>query len=165
MAKSKNLQLKGEGRGASKCFNVTAPNDVRLCSHRSESPSAFAVPLFELEQLRYLKDEDGGAVGPKSSFRLNSLEKDPPFPVCGLLDQTVVLGFSPLSSPNPFQGGNFSSEIMNCVRLGQEEPMLTNEYDGVLSYAVDLNNNTDANSIEDLNKVLKQQKRLRIVFA
>ena len=38
-------------------FNVTAPNDVRLCSHRSESPSA--VPLFKLEQLRSLKDEDG----------------------------------------------------------------------------------------------------------
>ena len=151
MVKSKNLQLKGEGRGASKCFNVTAPNDVRLCSQRSESPSVFAVPLFELEQLRSLKDEDGGAVGPKSSFRLNSLEKDPPFPVCDLLDQTVVLGFSPLSSPN--QGGNFSSELMNYVRLGQEHPMLTNEYDGDLNYVADLNNNTDANSILDLDKV------------
>ena len=75
-----------------------------------------------------------------------------------MLDQTVVLGFSPLSSTN--QDGNFSSELMNCVRLGQEHPMLTNEYDGVLSYVADQNNNTDANSIVDLDKVLKHSRNI-----
>ena len=105
MAKSKNLQLKGDGsKGASKCFNVTAPNDVSLCSQRSESNSGVPVPLFDLEQIQARRDDDGvddtsGAVGPKTSFRLNSLYKNPPFPAGDILDEAVITGISPRFSP------------------------------------------------------------------
>ena len=170
MAKSKNLQLKGEGgKGASKCFNVTAPNDVSICCQRSESGSDVPVPLFELEQLQAQKDEEGegaGVVGPKSSFRLNSLYKDPPFPAGDVLDEAVVTGLSPLPSPNP--GGRFSPRIGRYFSLQTvKEEEIDNETREAIGAALDAtrhsifdslcnddnSDNSDANNNEDLNRV------------
>ena len=177
MAKSKKLQLKGEGgKGASKCFNVTAPNDVSLCCQRSESSSDVPVPVFDLEQLQELYDvEEGesvGAVGPKSSFRLNSLYKNPPFPAGDVLDEAVTTGLSPLPSPN--QGGRFSPRIGQCFSLrvvDNEDNEVANikiehdtETQEAIGAAVDAtrhsifdslcnDDNSDVNNNEDLNRV------------
>ena len=168
MAKSKNLQLKGEGgkKRASKCFNVTAPNDVSLCCQRSESGSDVPVPLFELEQLQAQKDEEeegAGAVGPKSSFRLNSLYKDPPFPAGDVLDEAVITGLSPPPSPNP--DGRFSPRIGRYFSLQTvKDEEIDSEAQEAMAMALDAtrhsifdslcnDDNSDANNNEELNRV------------
>ena len=177
MAKSKNLRLKGEGcKPASKCFNVTAPNDVSLCSQRSDSIADVTVPLFDLEQISAFKDEDVertmGAVGPKSFFRLNSLYKKPQFPADDVSDVAVVAGLSPPPSPN--QVGRFSPKIGKCYSLqmidddGNEVGSIKIERDGetqeeAIEAALDatrhsifsglLDEDDHANNNEDLNKV------------
>ena len=176
MAKSKNLRLKGEGcKPVSKCFNVNAPNDVSLCSQRSDSTADVAVPLFDLEQIPAFNDEDVertvGAVGPKFSFRLNSLYKNPPFPAGDVSDVAVVAGLSPPPSPNP--GGMFSPKIGKCYSLqmidddGNEVGSIKIEGDGEaqeedIDAALDATRHSifsglldedHANNNEDLNKV------------
>ena len=165
MAKSKNLRLKGEGRkGASKCFNVTAPNDVSLCCQRYESTFDVPVPLFDLEQLQAPEGEEeegGGSVGPKSSFRLNSLYKSPPFPAGDVLDEAVIAGLSPLPSPNP--SGRFSPRIGRCFSLQMAGN--DSEIHEAIGAALDAtrhsifdslccnDDNSDTNNNEELNRV------------
>ena len=169
MAKSKNLQLKGGGsKGASKCFNVTAPNDVSFCCQRSESSSDVPVPLFELEQLQAQKDEEeveegAGAVGPKSSFRLNSLYKDPPFPAGDVLDEAVITGLSPPPSPNP--DGRFSPRIGRYFSLQTvKDEEIDSEAQEAMAMALDAtrhsifdslcnDDNSDTNNNDELNRV------------
>ena len=147
MAKSKNLRLKGEGcKPVSKCFNVNAPNDVSLCSQRSDSVADVAVPLFDLEQIPAFNDEDVertvGAVGPKFSFRLNSLYKNPKFPADDVSDMAVIAGLSPPPSPNP--GGRFSPKIGECYSL----QMIDDDGNEVGSIKIEGNGETQEEAIE-----------------